>query len=930
VAKPKLMIVEDDHIVAMDLQGILQSLGYVVSAVVSRGEEAIEKADQTRPDLALMDIRLRGDMDGIETAEQFRTRFDIPVVFLTAYADKTTLERAKLTAPLAYVIKPFDQRELHSAIEVALYRYQMERRLRESETRFRTLVENIPVGMFRTTSDLFGAFLMANPAFLRMFGFNSQEELDGQATQILADHRQIEILRDTLLTQGGVNRAEHQLKKRDGTLFWGALTLTAVYDAHGDVQWVDGIVEDITDRKQAEQEIRRRVAQQEALNAIIAAGAAASDLQELLETALNHTLNALDVEAGGIWMPPYAYERALPPGVYAMMEQTAPAGMFNTISSIVVKDWQQVSDDDPLSKLRPLLEQIGVRASLTVPFVADGQRIGGLGLVLPEPRPWSKEEITLVETVGQQLGVAAERLRLLEKTRQQAQQVQQIMDTVPEGVLLLDATGRIILANPLGTSNLIVLAGAQEGDTLTHLGDRPLEELLTSPPKGLWHEVMANSRVFQILARPIETAIPSNTARSEPTEGWVLVIRDITQQREAERRIQQQERLASVGQLAAGIAHDFKNTLGTIILYSQMAAQADGLPARDRDQMETISQQARHAIRLIEQILDFGRRANLERGPLDLRPFLDEQVKLLQRILPENIEIKLSYDPGEHTVNADPTRLQQAITNLAVNARDAMPGGGTLHFGLRRITSQEGTPPPLPEMTAEGTATNEWVQVTVSDTGTGIPPDVLPHVFDPFFTTKPPGEGSGLGLAQVHGILGQHDGYIDVESQLGQGTTFVIYLPVLPADSADSHAASSLKDPLSLPLGNGETILVVEDNSMLKRVLAMSLEDLNYRVLAAGDGSEALELLEQHDEIALVLSDVVMPKMGGIPLLNAMKKRDLHMAMILLTGHPLEEELDELQAHGTASLPVNWLPKPVQLEQLADAVNRALKARDHP
>jgi two-component system cell cycle sensor histidine kinase/response regulator CckA len=841
VAKPKLMIVEDDQIVAMDLQGILQSLGYAVSAVVSRGEEAIEKAAQTRPDLALMDIRLRGDMDGIETAERIRARFDIPVVFLTAYADEATLERAKLTAPLAYVIKPFDQRELHSAIEVALYRYQMERRLRESETRFRTLVENIPVGMFRTTPDLLGVFLMANPAFLHMFGFDSQEELDGKTIQILADDRQVEILRDTLLTQGSVTRVERQLKKRDGTLFWAALTLTAVRDAHGDVQWVDGVVEDITDRKQAEQEIRRRVAQQEALNAIIAAGAAASDLQELLETALEHTLNALDVEMGGIWMPPYAYERALPPDVYAMMEQMAPAGMFNTISPIVVKDWQQVSDDDPLFALRPLLEQIGIRASLTVPFMADGQRIGGLSLALPEPRPWSKEETALVETVGQQLGVAAERLGLLEKTRQQAQQVQQIVDTVPEGVLLLDATGRIILANPLGTSNLIVLASAQEGDTLTHLGDRSLKELLTSPPKGLWHEVTANGRVFQVLARPIETAIPSNIARSKLTKGWVLVIRDVTQQREAEQRIHQQERLASVGQLAAGIAHDFKNILGTIILYSQMAAQADGLSVRDRDQMETISQQARHATRLIEQILDFGRRADLERGPLDLRPFLGEQVKLLQRILPENIEIKLSYDPGEHTVNADPTRLQQAITNLAVNARDAMPGGGMLHFGLRRITGQAGEPPPLPEMAVEGTATNEWVQVTVSDTGAGIPPDALPHIFDPFFTTKPPEEGSGLGLAQVHGILGQHDGYIDVESQLNQGTTFVMYLPALPADPADSPAAALLKESLSLPLGHGETILIVEDNSMLKRVLAMTLKDLNYRVLAAKDGSEALE-----------------------------------------------------------------------------------------
>jgi two-component system cell cycle sensor histidine kinase/response regulator CckA len=1051
MARAKLMIVEDDRIVAMDLRGILQSLGYSVCAVASRGEEAIDKAIQTRPDLVLMDIRLQGDMDGIEAAEQLRAHLDTPVVFLTAYADETTLARAKLTSPLAYVLKPFNDRELHSAIEVALYRGRMERQLRESEARFRTLVENIPVGMFRTTSDLPAGFLMANPAFLRMFGFDSQEELTGgHAVQIFADPQAANHLRDTLLTQGSVAGIEHQLRKKDGSLFWAALTLTAVRDDHGDIQYVDGIVEDITERKQAreslrrarrewenifqaighpalildsqhrilaanraaaeavgrseqqllgerccdlfhgtnqppascplqdmlvsrhletteiemeaiggtylvsctpvlddqgnldkvihiatditdlkqaEEEVQRRVAQQIALNAIIAAAAAAPDLQELLKVTLDHTLEAFDLEMGGIWIPPYAAVRALPSRLFRAMHHQAEADSLS--GPIAVTDWRQIPADSRFSAMRPAMERVAIHASLTLPIIAEGQRLGSLSLAAPEPHLWSDEEIALAETVGQQLVVTAERLGLLEKIRQQAQQMQQIMDTVPEGVLLLDSVGQILLSNPLGTRYLAALTDAQEGDALTHLGDRSLGELLATPPAGHRHEVTANGQVFQILAQPVETAFPSGTPPPGPAEGWVLIIRDVTQQREVERRIQQQERLASVGQLAAGIAHDFKNILATIILYSQIAIQADGLSARDREHVATISQQARHATRLIEQILDFSHRADLERRPLDLRLFLSEQVKLLQRTLPESIEVKLSYEPGQHTVNADPTRLQQAITNLAVNARDAMPGGGTLHIALERITVRPGELPPLPEMTVEGAVADEWVQVTISDTGKGIPPDALPHIFDPFYTTKPPGEGAGLGLAQVHGIVGQHDGHIDVRTQLNHGTTFIIYLPALRQDSSESRVVGSLQEPLILPHGHRETILVVEDDSIVKRVLARSLEDLNYQVLTAENGSKALELLERHKEIALVLSDVVMPKMGGIPLLHAMKERGLQVGMVMLTGHPLDEELDELRAEETASLLVDWLAKPVRLEQLAGAVDRALKARDY-
>jgi len=211
----------------------------------------------------------------------------------------------------------------------------------------------------------------------------------------------------------------------------------------------------------------------------------------------------------------------------------------------------------------------------------------------------------------------------------------------------------------------------------------------------------------------------------------------------------------------------------------------------------------------------------------------------------------------------------------------------------------------------------------------GISPDALPHVFDPFFTTKAPGQGSGLGLAQVYGIVGQHEGYIDVESQVDQGTTFTIYLPALPA-----HAPEPLASELpALVKGQGEIILVVEDDTTTRKALVESLELLNYRVLEAANGREALAVLEQFPsqsprmrgggggEIALVLSDVVMPGMGGIALLHTLRKQGLTVDVVMLTGHLLEDELEDLRAQGMT----DWLLKPLSLEQLAEVVARALR-----
>jgi PAS domain S-box-containing protein len=513
-----------------------------------------------------------------------------------------------------------------------------------------------------------------------------------------------------------------------------------------------------------------------------------------------------------------------------------------------------------------------------------------------------------------------ERVRLTTQVHEQARQMEQILTAVPAGVLLLDAEGRILRANLVAESDLAVLTDVKAGQVLTHLGDRPLAELLTSPPtKGLWHEVKTDDRIFEVIARPVE---PEPDDQQPPPEGlpegedegqWVLVINDVTREREIKAQLQQQERLAVVGQLAAGIAHDFNNIMGAIILYAQMTGRSAALPAQDRERMMVINQQARHATDLIEQILDFSRRSVLERRALDLLPLLKEHVKLLRRTLPEHIGVELDYGHDEYVVHADPTRMQQMVTNLAVNARDAMPDGGTLRIALERVAIEEEQLPPLVDMEA-----GAWVRLTISDTGTGIAPDALPHIFEPFFTTKEPGEGSGLGLAQVHGIVGAHEGHIDVESRVGGGTTMTIYLPALMVHSPPSPLPGDSAEPM----GRGEVVLVVEDRASMRAALTASLEQLNYRTLEAVNGEQALTIIEeQGDEVALVLSDVVMPVMSGIALFHELQQMEAEIPIILLTGHPMDKELEALHEQGLTA----WLTKPPSIEQLAQVIDDVLR-----
>ncbi|NLE43223.1 MAG: response regulator [Chloroflexi bacterium] len=509
--------------------------------------------------------------------------------------------------------------------------------------------------------------------------------------------------------------------------------------------------------------------------------------------------------------------------------------------------------------------------------------------------------------VTEQRRAETERARFAERMREQVQRIQRTIDAVPEGVLLFKRDGTVLLGNSTGDSALALLGGIGVGGVLTHLGDQSLATLLSPSPHGLWHQVTLGSsdpRTFEVIARPID-------AGPEADE-WVMVVRDVTEQREIQNRTQHQERLAAVGQLAGGVAHDFNNLLTTIMLNAQVSlAQPNLSPIVSRG-LESILNESRQAAQLVQQILDFSRRSPLTVEPVDLGTVVHDTLVVLRRTIPETVQIRTEFGDGPFVVQADSTRMRQVLTNLVLNARDAMAGGGVLRIGLKRVSADPGGVPRSP-----GVEPGEWICLTVTDSGTGIPASALPHMFEPFFTTKPSGQGTGLGLAQVYGIVVQHRGRVDVKTEQGRGTTFSAYLPAWSGTSVDS---AGMRSTAHTPSGHGETVLLVEDQQRLREMGRDVLEALGYRVLTAAEGHAALDQYRRDSSINVILTDIVMPGMGGRELLRAVQTLDPQARVLGMTGYLMGEDEAAVQNEGFLRI----IRKPFDVAELGEAIRYAL------
>jgi two-component system cell cycle sensor histidine kinase/response regulator CckA len=417
-----------------------------------------------------------------------------------------------------------------------------------------------------------------------------------------------------------------------------------------------------------------------------------------------------------------------------------------------------------------------------------------------------------------------------------------------------------------------------------------------------------SEKIFDVIKLPMFHADGSR-------QGLLVLGRDITERRELEARLLHTAKMEAVGQLAGGVAHDFNNLL-TVILSQAEELEGELSPGSyGHDATLTIREAGRRAVDLTKQLLGFARRGKNRIAPVDLEQTVQELGDLLKRTVPAEVQLCFELGAERSTVMGDPTQLHQVLLNLALNARDAMPEGGTLLFASEERVVTESEAAALPTLVP-----GEYLALHVSDTGAGIADGLREHIFEPFFTTKDKGKGTGLGLAVAYGIAANHDGHLRVvQSALGEGTTFELLLPL-----ADEQPPRSTSRRLAQGLGEGgRCVLVVEDEPLVRRAACSMLRRLGHRSLEAEDGRAALEVYERHaGEIDLVLLDLVMPRMNGVECFRELRERHGEVQALLCSGYGKDGRVQAGLDAGIAT----FLEKPYTRKALAAALQIAFDA----
>ncbi|MGN6270816.1 MAG: response regulator [Sphingomonas sp.] len=496
-----------------------------------------------------------------------------------------------------------------------------------------------------------------------------------------------------------------------------------------------------------------------------------------------------------------------------------------------------------------------------------------------------------------------------------AQQVRSLISMLPFGMALVDRDGRFIEMN----GGFARAAEVDANNPPVYPGDLVVREDKTAVADAVRRFATGASHVADIAVRlkghPDEpVALTIAGARGLGDAAVLLSLKDNSEESRLKREVEQATKMRAVGQLAGGVAHDFNNVLTAIIGHCDLMLMRHSPGDSDYDDIQQIKANSNRAASLTRQLLAFSRQQTLRPQILQLPDVISEVSNLLKRLLGETVTLIVKHGRNLGPIRADPGQLEQVVVNLAVNAKDAIGlTGGKLTIETLSVTAAD-----VRRMNSELLPIADYTALRLTDTGTGIPPDILPKIFEPFFTTKDVGKGTGLGLSTVYGIVKQSGGYIFADSRPGRGATFTIYFPVHAEGAPTQAARPAMRDKPGDLWGSG-TILLVEDEDMVRAVAERALTRQGYTVLTAENGEAALELIAVSDKPDLLISDVVMPTMDGPTMVARVRQRYPDLPILFMSGYAEEQLRRSIDIDHVA-----FLPKPFSVQQLAEAARDAL------
>ncbi|MEW5957487.1 MAG: PAS domain S-box protein [Chloroflexota bacterium] len=865
---------------------------------------------------------------------------DLPFIIVSGTVGEDVAVAAMKAGAHDYLVKgklarlmPAIEREVREA-QVRQERRQAEQALFDQDRRFRALIEHAADVIALVDST--GLITYASPSISRVLGYTPAEYVGLNAFTLLHpdDVQILTALFEQLLPQPGASvTAQFRFRHKDGSWRWAEAVGSNLL-AEASVQAIIVNFRDITERKQAELETRRRNRELALLNQVIAASAAGLEPAAVLDIACRELALAFEASqatAGLLneqktaalivaeYLPAYAGpSQAEARSILNQTLEVAASAVFQHLfthkTPLVIAD---AGADPRLAGDRQLILRRGTISLLILPLLIKGEVIGGLTLETAEPHPFSMEEINLAWSVADQVAGALAHARLT----QLHQRLSAAIEQAGESVIITDIEGAIIYVNPTFER----VSGYSWAEAI---GQNPqflkssqhdaafYEELWSTISAGqVWHGRLINKKKDGTLYTEEATITPVRD-ESGALINYVSVQRDVTRELQLEEQYRQAQKMEAIGRLSGGVAHDFNNLLVVINGYSELLLD-HFLDAASpvRKYIQEIKKAGERASGLTRQLLAFSRQQVLQLETLELNEVVTNTEQMLQRLIGEDIDLTTKLEPALGQVKADAGQIEQIILNLAVNARDAMPRGGKLTIETANVELDTGY-----AGQHAGAEPDPYVMLAVSDTGIGMDAATQARIFEPFFTTKERDQGTGLGLAMVYGIVKQSGGDIWVYSEPGLGTTFKIYLPRL--DETTPLLETPLDLSADIPTGT-ETVLLVEDEESVRTLARRILEMSGYTVLEAEHGGEAL-LLDAHRQgpIHLLLTDVIMPHMGGQELAERLVALHPEMKVLYVSGYTDQA----IAHHGVLDPGLFFLQKPFSPNALARKVREVLDA----
>ncbi len=757
-----------------------------------------------------------------------------------------------------------------------------EERLRESEERFRGVFENAAIGI--DIADSNGRFLQVNRSLAEMLGYTENELLSQTICDVShPDDVEISRIKHEKMVHGETEsyRFEKRYIRKSGEIMWADVSVSPVRGRGGVYVATVGVLADITDRKQAETELRK-----------------SNDLLRAIIQAAPTAIIGLDLDGNvqTVWNP--AAEKMLGWSAQEVMGRPLPSVPAESQEEFRgFREWIRSGKTlDGVEVRRQRRDGTPIDYSIYASPLHDSEgRISGNVCVLVDMTERKRAE--------QALRASEEKYRTL------------FIESI-DGVYSVLRGGQITDANASFCDIF--------GYTRQEMIGKDVRELYVNPVDRQRFQKEIEKRGFvkdyevKLWKRDgteVDCLLSSSVyfGADGSIAGYRGILRDLTLPKVLQRQLLQAQKMESIGNLAGGIAHDFNNLLQVIVGYSDMLLFNKKPSDREYEGLHAIRQAGRDGAELAKRILAFSRRLEPDARPLNLNNEIGRVQKMLKRTVPKIIRIEILLADNLMTVNADPGQMEQILLNLAVNAQHAMPDGGRLTIETANVVLDEDY-----SRSHLDVEPGRYVLLSVSDTGHGMDREVLEHIFEPFYTTKGASEGTGLGLAMVFGIVRSHKGHIMCYSEPGAGTTFKIYLPAIVQEIEQDLAVTQ-----QMPAFGTETILLVDDEKSIRNVGEQMLRMAGYKVLTATNGREALEIYRSNqDRIALVILDLMMPEMGGKQCLQELLKINLRVKVLIASGYSAKGSIKD----GLISRARGFVDKPYDMKQVLKAIRQVMDA----